>query len=386
MKVQRCNDSRECGFKVLSLGWLRLVEFHNDSDGHKVYVHMNNASAQLACRKVAFRVGSLRAELSFSKVSYVPRMLKPSAMSNDGPESSKKNGLSDGVVLTSPECSDCASSAGCVINGPQPESMEAQNQTAPNVQHVAGPSVLHVPEQGSVANSVGQCMGETDSLQIGQFASVKLHGSNAAFMCKVSVCIDAVNRVYEVMFAQDEASKLLCANGVVKRVDDSRGVAYVAYHPAFPAELGLASGQKWFGVRVHGGEEKTKRLAESRLTTWRSQFILKAQQSLTAKISLCKDGECTAAGAQTGEVNTCVEWHAIPSDSFEGRLIEKTGVWSQTHASESADLACIVRALCSKRAMQQALKSSNVSSSPSASPKSKAARQSHQELMAKTAS
>ena len=176
------------------------------------------------------------------------------------------------------------------------------------------------------------------------------------------------------MLAQSEVSQILCAEGSVRTVSDSRGDAFIVRHPAFPAELGLKSGQKWFGIHQHGGEEATRQLVESSLERWKSQFRAKSNQSLLMNVVLCSDSECSAVGAQTGEVHTCSAWNVIPSDSFEARLMEQSGAWAPGHSSEIDNIARVVRTLSSKRAMQQALNANALSSSPSASRKSKASK------------
>ena len=221
-------------------------------------------------------------------------------------------------------------------------------------------------------------MQDTSILQVGEFASIKLHNAADSIHCRVDKCNDESNRVYRVTSAQSEASRVLCAEGSTKRISDSRGEAYVVHHPAFPAELGLQSGQKWFGVHTHGGEAATKSLAESRLQRWTSQFRDKATKSLTMNIVLCAGDECSAVGAQTGDVHTCSEWSVIRSESFEGRLVHETGVWAPAHSSETETLACIVRSLLSKRGMKQALEQSSPSMSPGHSRKPKPAKKGRQ--------
>ena len=216
-----------------------------------------------------------------------------------------------------------------------------------------------------------QSLASTDQLHVGEFASIKLDNADTAVHCRVEACLDEAAHVYRVTLAQTEVSRILCCDGRIRRVSDTRGDAYVVYHPAFPAEFGLQSGQKWFSVHSHGGDDAAKRLAETSLQRWTSQFRQKAIASLSVTIALSSEGQCSAVGAQTGEVHTCSEWAVIRPDSFDGRLLQQSGVWSPEHSSQCEALACIVRSLLSKRALKQVSDINTPSLSPSKSGKQK---------------
>ena len=282
------------------------IQCRNDSDGNKVYVQMSNASSQKIASRIAFTYSGVRHELSFTQVSHAPMPLSRKLPSS-GPDAEDKTMVNRDDVGADPDT-------------------ESSNE-------IVNPTLSEAP------------LSEINRLQVGEFASLKLHNSESCVHCRVDECLDEANRVYKVLLSQSEASQVLCAEGMVRRVSDSRGDAYVVHHPAFPAELGLQSGQKWFSLHTHGGEDATKMLAETSLQRWTTQFRDRAIASLTMTVALNNSAECSVNGAQTGDVHTCSEWQVIRSDSFEGRLLHETGVWAPAHSSETQSLARIVRSL-----------------------------------------
>ena len=158
--------------------------------------------------------------------------------------------------------------------------------------------------------------------------------------CRVDSWVDERNFVSDIVLAQSEALKVLCAEGSIRSICDTRGEAYAAYYPAFPAELGLKSGQKWCGIHAHGGADKTLQLAQTSHETWRAQFRAQAAKSLSMRIVLCPGHGPSTAGDATGDVHTCVKWNVVMSSTFEGRLLELTGAWSPIRTSQ---LSCLAR-------------------------------------------